>query len=75
VRITDVKCAIIGNNPVVRITTDEGIHGLGEAEQAKPYLKPHVLFYKDLIIGEDPSRAGDAQDSSDGRFQALGQLG
>ena len=42
-------------NPVVRITTDEGAHGLGEVEQAKPYLKPHVLFYRDFIVGEDPT--------------------
>ena len=27
VKITDLKCAIIGSNPVVRITTDEGIDG------------------------------------------------
>ena len=54
-KITDLKCAIIGNNPVVRITTDEGIHGLGEAEASKPYLKPHVMFYKDHIIGADPT--------------------
>lgn len=55
-KITDLKCAIIGNNPVVRITTDEGIEGFGEAESAKPYLKPHVLFYRDLLLGEDPTQ-------------------
>jgi L-alanine-DL-glutamate epimerase-like enolase superfamily enzyme len=55
VKITDIKCAIIGQNPVVRIVTDEGISGYGEAESAKPYLKPFVLFYKDLLIGEDPT--------------------
>jgi L-alanine-DL-glutamate epimerase-like enolase superfamily enzyme len=54
-KITDVKCAIIGPNPVVRITTDAGIDGYGEAEAAKPYLKPFVLFYKDAIIGQDPT--------------------
>lgn len=54
-KITDVKCAVIGDNPVVRIVTDEGIHGLGEAESAKSYLKPHVLFYRDYLIGEDPT--------------------
>ncbi len=53
-KITDLKCAIIGNNPVVRITTDEGIDGIGCGEASKPYLKPHVLFYKDLILGADP---------------------
>jgi L-alanine-DL-glutamate epimerase-like enolase superfamily enzyme len=55
IRITDLKCAIIGRNPVVRIVTDQGISGYGQAESAKPYLKPMVLFYKDYIVGEDPT--------------------
>ena len=54
-KITDVKCTILGNYPVVRITTDAGIDGYGQAESPKPYLKPHVLFYRDLIVGEDPT--------------------
>jgi L-alanine-DL-glutamate epimerase-like enolase superfamily enzyme len=54
-KITDLRCAVIGDNPVVRIMTDEGIDGYGEAENSKPYLKPHVLFYKQLILGEDPT--------------------
>jgi L-alanine-DL-glutamate epimerase-like enolase superfamily enzyme len=54
-KITDLKCAIMGNSPVVRITTDQGISGYGQAESAKPYLKPHVLFYKDYLMGEDPT--------------------
>lgn len=54
-KITDLRCAVIGNNPVVRILTDEGIDGLGQAEDSKPYLKPHVLFYKKYLIGEDPT--------------------
>ena len=54
-KITDLKCAIIGGSPVVRITTDEGIDGLGQGETAKPYLKPMVMFYRDMIIGKDPT--------------------
>ncbi len=54
-KITDLKCAIIGNDPVVRIVTDEGIDGYGQGEHYKPYLKPFVLFYKDAIIGQDPT--------------------
>lgn len=54
-KITDLKCAVIGSTPVVRIVTDEGIVGYGQAEASKPYLKPHVLFYKPWIIGEDPT--------------------
>ncbi len=54
-KIIDVKCAVIGSNPVVRIKTDEGIDGYGQAEAYKPYLKPFVLFYKDALLGQDPT--------------------
>ncbi|HRW07626.1 MAG TPA: mandelate racemase/muconate lactonizing enzyme family protein [Caldilineaceae bacterium] len=54
-KITDLKCAIMGGSPIVRIKTDAGIDGYGQAEWYKPFLKPHVLFYKDLILGEDPT--------------------
>jgi len=54
-KITDLKCAVIGNNPVVRIVTDDGIDGFGEVESFKHYLKPHVIFYKDYILGQDPT--------------------
>jgi len=55
VKITDLKCAVIGDNPIVRVVTDGGIDGFGEVEHFKPYLKPHMLFYKDCIVGEDPT--------------------
>src|SRR6195952_3232854 len=55
VKITDLRCAIIGRNPVVRIVTDQGISGYGQAESSKAYLKPMALFYKDYILGEDPT--------------------
>jgi L-alanine-DL-glutamate epimerase-like enolase superfamily enzyme len=55
VKITDLKCAIIGGSPVVRVVTDEGIDGYGQAEHFKPYLKPHVLHLKDPILGYDPT--------------------
>ena len=54
-KITDIKCAVIGNSPVVRIVTDQGIDGYGQIESTKPYLKPHVLFYRRYLIGEDPT--------------------
>ena len=54
-KITDLKCTVLGHNPVVRITTDEGIYGYGEVEASKHYLKPHVLFYRDKILGQDPT--------------------
>jgi L-alanine-DL-glutamate epimerase-like enolase superfamily enzyme len=54
-KITDLRCAIMGGSPVIRITTSEGISGYGQAETSKPYLKPFVLFYKDYLMGEDPT--------------------
>ena len=54
-KITDLKCAIIGNNPVIRITTDEEIEGIAAGESNKSYLKPMILFYKNLIVGKDPT--------------------
>lgn len=55
IKITDLRCAIIGRNPTVRIVTDQGVSGYGQAESYKPYLKPMVLFYKDYLLGEDPT--------------------
>jgi L-alanine-DL-glutamate epimerase-like enolase superfamily enzyme len=55
IKILDIKVAIMGNSPVVRIVTDAGISGYGQVESAKPYLKPHILFYKDYLVGEDPT--------------------
>jgi L-alanine-DL-glutamate epimerase-like enolase superfamily enzyme len=56
-KITDVKCAIIGKTPVVRVTTDQGIDGFGGAEIPKnnPYFKPMIEYYRELIIGLDPT--------------------
>jgi L-alanine-DL-glutamate epimerase-like enolase superfamily enzyme len=55
IKITDLRCAVIGRNPVVRVVTDQGLSGYGQAESTKAYLKPMVLFYKDYILGEDPT--------------------
>src|SRR5690606_23003034 len=54
-KIVDLKCTVLGSNPVVRVVTDEGIDGFGQAESYKPYLVPHVNFYKEYILGEDPT--------------------
>ncbi|MGN7295470.1 mandelate racemase/muconate lactonizing enzyme family protein [Rhizobium sp. SAFR-030] len=54
-KIIDLKCAIIGKSPIVRIVTDEGISGYGQAETWKSYLKPHILAFRDALIGEDPT--------------------
>jgi L-alanine-DL-glutamate epimerase-like enolase superfamily enzyme len=58
IKITDLKCAVIGRNPVIRIVTDQGISGYAQAESAKPYLKPMVAHYKDYLVGEDPTDVG-----------------
>ena len=55
IKITDLKCALIGQNPVVRVATDQGISGYGEAESPKSYIKPIVPFYKPYLLGEDPT--------------------
>jgi L-alanine-DL-glutamate epimerase-like enolase superfamily enzyme len=54
-KITDLRCAVIGRHPIVRIVTDEGLYGLGEVEFTKTYLKPFVLQFRDVLIGEDPT--------------------
>lgn len=54
-KITDLRCTVLGQHPIVRITTDEGISGYGQVESAKPYLRPHIQFYKEYILGEDPT--------------------
>jgi L-alanine-DL-glutamate epimerase-like enolase superfamily enzyme len=53
-KITDLKCAIIGGQPTVRIATDAGLDGYGMVEWFKPYIKPYVLQHKDKLVGEDP---------------------
>jgi L-alanine-DL-glutamate epimerase-like enolase superfamily enzyme len=54
-KITDLRCAVIGRHPIVRIVTDEGLYGLGEVEHTKTYLKPWVLHFREAIIGMDPT--------------------
>jgi len=54
-KIIDLRCAVIGNNPIVRLVTDQGISGYGEVEQYKPYLKPFVLYLREALIGADPT--------------------
>ena len=54
-KITDIKCAVIGGNPIVRIITDQGISGYGEVEHYKPYLRPYILQFRDALIGHDPT--------------------
>jgi L-alanine-DL-glutamate epimerase-like enolase superfamily enzyme len=55
VKITDVKCALFGESPVVRIVTDTGISGYGQVEWSKPYVKDLILSHRPALIGEDPT--------------------
>ncbi|HET7769781.1 MAG TPA: mandelate racemase/muconate lactonizing enzyme family protein [Chloroflexota bacterium] len=54
-KITDLRFAVLGSNPVVRITTDEGIEGYGGLENGRAYNRHQVLYYKQAIVGEDPT--------------------
>ncbi len=54
-KITDLKCTVIEGYPIIRIDIDEGISGLAQIESPKYYIKPHVLFYKRFILGQDPT--------------------
>lgn len=55
VKITDMKCAVIGRQPIVRIVTDGGLSGYGAVETFKAYLKPFVLSLREALVGEDAS--------------------
>ncbi|MEP0324373.1 mandelate racemase/muconate lactonizing enzyme family protein [Bauldia litoralis] len=54
-KIVDLKCALIGLNPIARIVTDEGISGYGAVETWKPTIAPYVLALRDALIGSDPT--------------------
>ena len=54
-KITDLRCARIGDTVVVRILTDDGIDGFGAGETFKPYLKPFVLHFREALVGQDPT--------------------
>jgi L-alanine-DL-glutamate epimerase-like enolase superfamily enzyme len=55
VKITGLRCAVIGQHPTVRLTTDEGIDGFGQVEAYKPWLKPVVLHFAPYVLGQDPT--------------------
>jgi L-alanine-DL-glutamate epimerase-like enolase superfamily enzyme len=54
-KITDLRCAMIGSHPVVRILTDAGLDGLSQVENWKPFIGPNILGLKDLLLGQDPT--------------------
>ena len=36
-KIVDLKCAFIGNHPIIRIVTDEGLSGYAQIEHHKAF--------------------------------------
>ena len=54
-KVTDVRCAVIGENPVVRVVTDAGVDGFGPVEFTKPFIRPHVAMLREAVIGVDPT--------------------
>lgn len=54
-KIVDLKCALFGNSPIIRIVTDEGVDGYGQIESSKPFMVPVVEMYREFLIGEDPT--------------------
>jgi len=62
-KITDVKVFITNpgyrNYVYVKILTDEGVHGIGEAYSIGPDLATvkTIEYFRDWLIGEDPTRA------------------
>ena len=58
-KITDLKGAIIGNNITLRICTDAGIDGYAQVENFKDFIFPNIEYYKQQIIGCDPTNVED----------------
>ena len=57
-RITDVELIQAVHWPFVRIHTDEGIRGIGEAslQQKEIAVRAEVEAYRDFLIGQDPTQ-------------------
>lgn len=57
-KITDVEIVQALHWPFVRIHTDEGISGIGEAslQQKEIAVRAEVEAYRDFLIGQDPTR-------------------
>ena len=51
-KITDMRIAQVGNVPIVKIYTNQGIHGLGDVRDGAD--KRYALMLKSRILGENP---------------------
>lgn len=57
VKITDIKAMgleHIAGNALIRIDTDSGLHGYGEAGATGPVARARIETMKPLLIGQDP---------------------
>jgi hypothetical protein len=52
-KIVDLKCALIGTHPVVRVVTDAGISGYAQIEHHKACVIPHVRSFREALLGAD----------------------
>ena len=50
--ITDLRIAQVGNIPIVKIYTNQGVHGLGDVRDGAD--KRYALMLKSRILGENP---------------------
>ena len=50
--ITDMRIAQVGNIPIVKIYTNQGVHGLGDVRDGAD--KRYALMLKSRILGENP---------------------
>lgn len=55
-KITEVRCALVGSSPVVRVMTDGGIDGFAELEPSKAHLVPVVEHVGGMLVGSDPTQ-------------------
>lgn len=51
-KITDMRIAQVGNVPIVKIYTNQGVHGLGDVRDGAD--KRYALMLKSRILGENP---------------------
>ena len=58
-KIVDLKSAVIGSNICLRVVTDKGIDGYSQVENFKEYLAVNNEYYKQQIVGCDPTDVED----------------
>ena len=51
-KITDMRIAQVGNVPIVKVYTNQGVHGLGDVRDGAD--KRYALMLKSRILGENP---------------------